>query len=203
MEVNTDEYNADYIKRYTARPWYRKKLRKVELFPAIWAARGKTIDFGCGTGDLLDVLPHGSVGLDINPHAIDYCLEQKLDVILYDAYSDDFQLTPLRKRGDTFSSMAMCHLLEHLPDVNILMPKLFESAKALGVSRIVITVPRLKGYNRDETHRTFVNPAYIRKNQLENVAGFQLATERFHPFPFESAGKHLAENTYVMVYNSI
>ncbi len=203
MEVNTDEYDEEYIKRYTSRPWYRKKLRKIELFPAIWFSKGKTIDFGCGTGDLLDILPKGSVGLDINPHAIDYCHKQKLDARLYDAYSDDFHLTPLREQGASFSSMAMCHLLEHLPNVTSLMPKLFESAKALGVSRIVITVPGLKGYNRDETHRTFVNPAYIKKNKLEKVAGFQLTTEHFHPFPFESAGKFLAENTYVMVYKKI
>ncbi len=90
MEAETNEYDAEYIKRYTSRPWYRKKiLRKIELFPAIWNTRGKTIDVGCGTGDLLEVLPKGSVGLDINPHAIDYCLEQKLDAILYDAFADD------------------------------------------------------------------------------------------------------------------
>ena len=51
--------------------------------------------------------------------------------------------------------------------------------------------------------RTFVNPAYIKENKLEKVAGFQLTTEHFHPFPFESAGTFLAENTYVMVYNKI
>jgi SAM-dependent methyltransferase len=202
MQVETDQYDAEYIKRYTSRPWYRKKLRKVELFPAIFFTRGKTIDFGCGTGDLLDILPKGSVGLDINPHAVNYCQEQKLDAILYDAYSDDFRLTPLRERGETFTSLAMCHLLEHLPDANILMPKLFESAQALGVSRIVITVPGLKGYNRDKTHETFVNPAYIRKHRLEQISGYTLRTELFHPFPFESAGNHFAENTYVMLYTA-
>jgi SAM-dependent methyltransferase len=202
MEVNTDEYDEEYIKRYTSRPWYRKKLRKIELFPAIWFTRGKTVDLGCGTGDLLDVLPKGSVGLDINPHAIDYCLAQKLDAILYDAYADDFKLTPLRERGDKFTSMAMCHLLEHLPDVATLMHKLFASAMELEISRIVITVPGLKGYNRDETHRTFVNPAYIRDNQLELVAGYKLETEMFHPIPLEAAGNHFAENTYVMVYKA-
>jgi len=201
MEAETDEYDAEYIKRYTSRPWYRKKiLRKIELFPAIWNTRGKTIDVGCGTGDLLEVLPKGSVGLDINPHAVDYCLEQKLDAIVYDAFADDFRLTPLRERGDRFSSMALCHLLEHLPNVADLMPKLFQSAGELGVSRIVITVPGKKGYDRDKTHRTFINPAYIREHQLRNVAGFQLKREGFHPLPFEAAGDRLAENTYVMVY---
>jgi len=99
--------------------------------------------------------------------------------------------------------MAMCHLMEHLPDVAELMPKLFESAAALGVSRIVITVPGKKGYDRDQTHRTFINPAYIREHLLQNVAGFHLKSEGFHPLPFEAAGNHLAENTYVMIYTKI
>jgi SAM-dependent methyltransferase len=200
MPTETNQYDAEYIKRYTGRPWYRKKLRKLELFPAIWLTRGSTIDFGCGTGDLLDVLPKGSVGLDINPYAVDYCTAQGLDAILYDAYSDDFQLTPLRERDARFESLAMCHLLEHLPDAATLMPKLFGAARDLGVSRIVITVPGRKGYDRDETHCTFVNPAYIRTNDLERISGFRLTAEHFHPFPFEAAGNYFAENTYVMLY---
>lgn len=201
--VNVDEYDAEYIKRYTARPWYRKKLRKLELLPAILSTRGKTIDFGCGTGDLLDILPKGSVGLDVNPHAVDYCQKQNLDAILYDSYADDFALTPLRERGETYESMAMCHLLEHLPDLDAIMPKLFLSAHALGVSRIAITVPGLKGYNRDSTHRTFLCPAYVKDHQLQEVSGYRLTREWFHPFPIERVGNLFAENTYVMVYNRI
>lgn len=203
MQEETDQYDEEYIKRYTSRPWYRKKiLRKIELFPALFFTKGKTIDFGCGTGDLLESLPKGSVGLDINPHAINYCLEQNLDAVLYDAYFDNFNLSPLQGRNVTFESLAMCHLLEHLPNAAELMPKLFRAAKDLGVSRIVITVPGQKGYNRDETHRTFVNPKYIIENQLETCAGFILKKQLFHPIPTEAGGRHLAENTYVMVYTT-
>ena len=42
---------------------------------------GPTIDLGCGAGQLLERLPKGSVGLEINDALIAYLQTLKLDVL--------------------------------------------------------------------------------------------------------------------------
>ncbi len=51
----------------------RRAVRSVYLRTLLKLTEGAVCDLGCGAGSFLRYAPYGSVGLDINPHAVAYC----------------------------------------------------------------------------------------------------------------------------------
>ena len=65
----------DYGQHYTEyqlkkRSLFRHLTRKLYLSASLRMIQGRTIDFGCGVGELLQKLPVGSIGLEINKTTI-------------------------------------------------------------------------------------------------------------------------------------
>ena len=48
----------------------RKVVKGFYLRSVLSLLNGPTIDYGCGAGQLLALLPAGSLGLEVNPHLI-------------------------------------------------------------------------------------------------------------------------------------
>ncbi|MEO8407474.1 MAG: hypothetical protein ABI476_03505, partial [Oxalobacteraceae bacterium] len=67
----------------------RKSIKFFYLKNILRDVVGKTIDFGCGAGQLLTGLPAGSVGLEVNPHLVDALRKAGLNAQRYDP-EDDF-----------------------------------------------------------------------------------------------------------------
>lgn len=157
-------YGAEYFDVQRSRSQIRKLIRNFYLRNISNYCIDRTIDFGCGVGALLKKLPEGSVGFEINKVAVDYCKSLGLNVQQYDPTSDDYSLRLIG--NSSFSTFTMNHVLEHLENSSEVMNKIFASCFRLGITRIVFTVPGVKGYKYDITHRTFVDLKYLEQNDL-------------------------------------
>jgi SAM-dependent methyltransferase len=51
---------------------------------------GRVLDIGCGVGLFLDYAPERILGIDINPHSIDFCKSKGLQALVGDALKLEF-----------------------------------------------------------------------------------------------------------------
>ena len=102
-----DEYGQEYTDYQAGRSRLRKVMRRPWLRAAAGFVEGPAIDLGCGVGELLERLPAGSMGLEINKASVEHCRAKGLDVTYYDGWADDWRLSAvcdaIRARGGTFA----------------------------------------------------------------------------------------------------
>jgi hypothetical protein len=67
------EFDDRYTRYQSDRSALRKFVRKLYLKRAASQLRGRTLDFGCGVGELLAWLPPGSRGVEYNRATVDHC----------------------------------------------------------------------------------------------------------------------------------
>jgi SAM-dependent methyltransferase len=173
-------YDARYTRYQLQRSSLRKLVRRAYLQSALSQLQGPTVDFGCGVGELLERLPAGSVGLEINPVSVDHCRARGLDARLYDGYADDWGLGVLSP-DQGLGSLVISHVLEHLDDPMRILSALLGSCRRLGISRVLVIVPGPRGYRTDATHRTFVDLAMLSAPEVVAGTGFRLASNRYFP----------------------
>ena len=136
MTATAEEiYSQEYFDYLHNRSSFRKKIRSFYLQDIKKYCIGKTIDFGCGVGELLKMLPEGSVGFEVNKVVVDFCKKNGLNVNLYVPESDNYNFNMIEPgRYETFT---MNHVLEHLENSFEVMNRIFESCNRLGIKRIV------------------------------------------------------------------
>lgn len=186
------EFDSDYTRYQSERSALRKFVRRIYLRRAASQLAGKTLDFGCGVGELLPYLPPGSKGVEYNKATVDFCRTKGLDVSFYDGTADDWALSRL-VMGDGLSCMVISHVLEHLDDPVCVLGKLMEAADRIGICQVLIIVPGKAGFRIDPTHRTFVDESMLRGALGE---GWKVVNAFHFPLNFERAGD-------VFVYNEL
>lgn len=184
------EFNEDYTRYQVNRSWFRKLVRKVYLRRAASQVVGRTLDFGCGIGELLSILPDGSRGLEYNEATVAYCRSIGLPVAHYDGFGDDWSLSGL-SRADGLQSMVVSHVLEHLEHPGSVFRKLLAAADRLGIRRVLVIVPGMAGFRIDPTHLTFVDEAMLERS----IPHGWVRKETFHfPFPAAWVGDYFVYN---------
>jgi hypothetical protein len=191
-------YQDDYTAYQLNRSWLRKCLRKLYLYHTASFAKGACIDFGCGVGELLKILPVGSVGLDANRASVSYCQRQGLRVYYVDPEDTEYRFQNLPD-GD-YGTLIMNHVLEHLGDSANRLRSLLESCDGRGIERVIIVVPGEKGFAFDKTHLSFVNEAYFRDNRLREVAGYRIAKSCYFPLNIKWLGKLFVYHELLVLY---
>ena len=183
------EYGTSYAQvqiRRSSNP-LRRLVRYFYLSDLLRHVQGASIDLGCGAGDLLARLPSGSMGLEINPAAVEFCRCRNLEASLYDPEADDYELAGIPP--GRYSTLLLTHVLEHLPDPRAVLLKLYRSCARLGIHRIVLTVPCEKGFGYDATHRTYVDEAYLAGHGLLACHGFTASYLGYFPLNRKWPGK--------------
>jgi SAM-dependent methyltransferase len=199
MTVPTEEYAQEYFNYLHDRSPIRKKIRTVYLNDIRKYCIGKTIDFGCGIGELLKILPEGSAGLEVNKVVVDYCKKQNLNVNLYMPENDNYNFQLIN--AEDYETFTMNHVLEHIENSSEIINKIFESCHRLGIKRIVFTVPGHKGYKTDKTHRTFINMDYLRKKGILNNKYFDLRLSKYFPVNSEGFSHIFTHNELRIVFD--
>ena len=175
-QIYSDEYTDYQLDRGGLRRYIRNKLYFANILRFV---NGPTIDFGCGVGELLQLLPKGSIGLEVNESAVTYCNKQSLDVRLYEPEQDDYRLDNLP--SGIFSSLVMAHVLEHLTDSHEVISKLLATGRRLGLKRLIFVVPGVKGFKHDTTHQTFLDPAYFKTNNITATQDYRIMHQAYFP----------------------
>lgn len=194
-------YNEEYTRCQAERSVLRRLVRRFYLRHTLRYVGGKAVDFGCGVGSLLTLLPPGSIGYEINEATVRHCRERGLDVRLYRPEVDRYRFEDCR-RGE-FSTFIMVHVLEHLELPQDVLRTVMGSCLRLGIGRVIVVVPGRKGFRHDETHRTFVDRDYIDSHGMRELEGYRIVHEGYFPIPLSRAGSFFTHNEYMMVYDRI
>lgn len=194
-----DIYSQDYFDYLHNRSSFRKKVRSFYLNDIKKYCIGKTIDFGCGVGELLKILPENSIGFEINKVVVDYCQKNDLNVKLYFPGEDNYEFTMI-KPGQ-YETFTMNHVLEHLDRSSEIIGKIFESCNRIGIKRIVFTVPGHKGYKSDATHQTFINMDYLIKNGVPGNQYYHLKINKYFPVNSEAFSRYFTHNELRLVFD--
>ncbi len=199
MEDSIDKvYSNEYFDYLNNRSKIRRLVRQLYLHDIRKYCIGKTIDFGCGIGELLRILPKGSIGFEVNRVVVDFCTSQGMAVQLYRPEIDNYGLSQVE--NSTYSTFTMNHVLEHLDNSNLVIEKLFESCYRLGISRIVFTVPGHKGYLSDKTHITFIDRKYFNEHNLLNNPFYKLSHSKYFPINMEKVSQYFTHNELRLVF---
>lgn len=200
MTATAEEiYSKDYFEYLHNRSSFRKKVRRLYLNDIKKYCIGKTIDFGCGVGELLKILPEGSIGFEVNKVVVEFCKKQGLNIHRYVPEEDQYTFNMIE--AGKYETFTMNHVLEHLENSSNVISKIFESCSRLGIKRIVFTVPGHKGYKTDATHQTFINLDYLTKSGVIDNKYYQLKVNKYFPVNSESFSRYFTHNELRIVFD--
>lgn len=198
-EVSESLYAQEYFEYLRNRNLFRRLIRKFYLHNIRTFCIGETIDFGCGIGELLAILPKGSIGFEVNQVAVDFCKSKGLTVEQYIPEKDDYKFMMIEE--GKYSTFTMNHVLEHIENSYVVINKIFDSCKRLGIKRIVFTVPGYKGFRLDKTHRTFIDIKYFTNNGLLDNKYYKLKRSMYFPVSWSRFSYYFRHNELRLVFD--
>ena len=192
-------YAAEQLRR--SRHQLRRFIKGFYLRHILADVKGPSIDFGCGAGQLLERLPPGSVGLEVNPHLIESLRNSGQTVRQACADIQDFELNGFDR--DIFKTLVIAHVLEHMPDPAAALGVLLAACQRIGIERIIVVVPGAKGYLLDRTHKTFINRAYVESCLPLHSDGFIRSRLSYFPGPWEWIGRYFVFHEMKLVFDRV
>lgn len=195
------QYSERYTRYQLDRSRLRKAVRGLYLAAAVRQLRGPTLDFGCGVGSLLQRLPAGSLGLEINAASVAHCQARGLDARVYDGDTDDWSLGAITPEAG-LTSLVASHVLEHLEQPMDKLAKLLKACARLGITRALVIVPGASGYAIDSTHRTFVDQTMLSDPAIVDGSGFRMTSSRYFPGNFRWLGRWLPHHELQVLYQA-
>ena len=198
MAVDGIHYGRQYTDYQQNRSFVRKQIRQLYLANILSHVSGPTLDLGCGIGELLEKLPKGSLGTEINQESIAYCRQRDLDVIYYDLLEREISFTFLPRNH--YLTCIISHVLEHFSAPQNVLENLFPALAEIGVQKIVVVVPGLRGFKSDPTHKKFVDYAFLYRHNLFHTDFYTVTQNRYFPLNISSAGKVFTHNEWIVVY---
>ena len=152
---------AYYFNYLRSRSHFGLLYRRYLLYPRlIRHLSGRVLDVGCGIGDFLAFRP-GTVGADVNPHAVDWCRQRGLDVRLMAGDRLPFE-------DDGFDGVVLDNVVEHLREPEALLAEVRRVLVPGG--RLLIGVPGSRGYACDPDHKVFYDEVSLER--VVGAAGF-------------------------------
>ena len=192
-------YAAEQLRR--SRTSWRRLIKAFYLRNYLADVRGPTIDFGCGTGQLLARLPKGSVGLEVNPALIEALLAQGLDVRRSSGTLSDFDLPGFE--SGRFRTLVIAHVLEHLSDPVQALTRLLAACRRIGVDRVIVVVPTLRGFASDRTHKTYIDRSFVETRIAPSIEGFSRVRLAYFPGPWEWIGRYYVFHEMKLIYDRV
>jgi len=189
--TNEKNYTDGLLYRQSA--WW-KKLFNVQ-YPYKYNIQslkpGFVLDIGCGIGRNLLHLNGNGIGVDHNPTSIEVSKSRGLK-----AYTVDDFLTSTYNKPETFDSILLAHVAEHMTgdDFITLLKQYIHLLKNDG--RIIVITPQEKGFKSDDTHIQFMDFVTVKK--LLKEIGFHTTRQYSFPFP-RAVGYFFKFNEFVSV----
>ena len=194
-------FDAVYLERQVKRSGLRRLVRQFYLRRHRRLCCGPTLDFGCGAGDLLALLPQGSAGFEINPHAVAHARAHGLEIVSFGADADAPDLPGIAP--GRFETLFCGHVLEHLDDPSVIARRLLDAAHARRIARVVFVVPGHRGFQHDGTHRQFVTRARFEREGLIDPPGWRLREVSYFPGNARWLGDYLTHHELTIVHERV
>ena len=194
-------FDAVYLERQVKRSGLRRLVRQFYLRRHRRLCSGPTLDFGCGAGDLLAMLPQGSAGFEINPHAVAHARARGLDIVSLGSDADAPDLPGIAP--GRFETLFCGHVLEHLDDPGVTARRLLDAAHARRIARVVFVVPGHRGFQHDATHRQFVTRDRFDREGLIDPPGWRLREVSYFPGNARWLGDYLTHHELTIVHERV
>jgi len=135
---------------------YKRFLSSPVLYFCARRFGDRIIEIGSGTGSgVLGAFPNRVRGLEINPHAVEFCKAAGLNVQLIRG-DGTFPLA-----DGAFDSCVLDNVLEHIEDVRQTLDECYRITKENG--GLIIAVPGKLGYESDDDHKKFYDSEALRQ----------------------------------------
>ena len=120
-------YDREYAGRQLRRKRnpLRRAIKHFYLENLLREVRGRTIDLGFGAGQLLERLPEGSLGLEVNPHLVEEARRAGLNAAVYDTSSAEPLIDAVP--AGAYSTLVLAHVLEHFADADVMLRNILRS----------------------------------------------------------------------------
>lgn len=142
----------DYFEYLQTRSKLGLVYRKYWLYPRLCRhLSGKVLDVGCGIGDMIRHRPQ-TVGVDVNPRAVEFCASQGLNVRLM---APDRLPFP----DHDFDGVLLDNVLEHLEHPQPLLEEIHRVLVANGT--LIVGVPGRRGFASDSDHKIFYSESSL------------------------------------------
>lgn len=200
MAQNDAEFGRAYAHNQIARQQnpLRKLIKHFYVARILRHVRGLAIDMGCGAGQILERLPKGSLGIELNPYLVDALRKRNLRVRLADTSKGDFHLDDIKP--NEFQSLVLSHVLEHFENADTALRSLLANCAKAGISNVIIVVPGQVGYRSDPTHKTFVTEEYLKAKGLSQCEGFGISHLSYFPGNMRLLGNLFIYHELMIVY---
>lgn len=163
--------HQDYSQYLHTRSRLGLLYRNLILYPRLRRhLRGKALDIGSGIGDMLRFRAD-TVGVDINPHLVEFCRSQGLQAHVMVPDVLPFAVA-------SFQSVILDNVLEHIEQPRPLLGQIHQVLTADGT--LLVGVPGKRGYASDPDHKIFYTEAALR--ECVEQAGFKLHATFHMPF---------------------
>lgn len=192
IENKYDGYTDLLISRSPIRAFIRRHFYIRNILKFI---KGKTIDFGCGVGEVLKYLPAGSLGIDPDKNSIRYCKTKGLNAKIYDSEKSNYQLEIFK--GNNYSSILLNHVLEHIPSPKKRFNTILAEAAKINIERIVIAVPCKLGFLADETHMEHIDSDFFNNIKSDK---YKIIHKEYYPINNKFIGNFFRYQELVVVY---
>lgn len=196
----TEEFGQAYALKQIDRQQspFRKVIKSFYVARVLRHVKGRAVDLGCGAGQILKCLPNGSVGIETNPFLVEYLTKQGLPVIQASA-NIGFDLSGLQPHQ--FNTLILSHVLEHVSEADRVLSRLLCDCATLGISRVILVVPGMAGFNSDATHKTFIDWNYLRSRKMLEVEGYKIVHRSYFPGDISFLGKVFAYHEMMFIYD--
>lgn len=165
---------AEYFHYLRRRSLSGLLYRKYYLYPRLNRhLSGRVLDVGCGIGDFL-AYRSGTVGVDVNTYAVDWCQNRGLDAHL---------MAPDHLPFDdaSFHGVMLDNVLEHLSQP---IGLLLEIRRVLAPGgRVLVGVPGKLGYTCDSDHKVFYDETNL--SRVMSDAGMHRMAILYSPFKWD------------------
>ncbi len=198
MDVGSDQTTGvDYTKRLQRLEgsWIKSILKPVN--PYRWNIRklatGRVLDIGCGIGRNLRYLKRDdALGVDHNEASVQVVKNLGFSALTV----GEFELVA-SSFSEAFDTVLISHVLEHLSlDEAAKLIEAYLPALKVG-GRVVAICPQQKGYESDESHKTYFSieklEDLLTKNQLTKIRSFSFPLPRVF-------GKFFIYNENIVVF---
>jgi Methionine biosynthesis protein MetW len=195
-----EEFDSAYAQSQIERSRHpiRRIIKSFYVKQVLRWVQGPAIDVGCGAGQILERLPKGSMGIELNPHLVAHLQSKGLKVERASLSDDRLDLSPVPR--DTYKTLVLSHVLEHFSDAHQVLRLLLKDCWEKGIETVIMVLPCEVGYESDPTHKTFVTMAYLEQNNLLTYSGFSVVHHSYFPLNIKSVGQYFIYNELQVVY---